>query len=149
MCWRPLKLSKNHRFSNTRQTFPFLSEHNILKDLFTTTLYLLYFIGCWPTFGVFHYAKLSSYKRERWGRLAGPSFTLKRRILTSLRCVFQILGPAFNSLLLSIKRRRQRFLLQHIFSYWIGENWMCLSILYCKGMNKINPIFHTKISVLP
>ena len=51
----------------------FLAKLNFLKDSFTTTLYLLNFIGFWPTFGLFHYAKLPSYKRVRWGRLAGPS----------------------------------------------------------------------------
>ena len=44
-----------------------------MKDSFTTTLYLLDFIGFLPTFGLFHYAKLASYKRVKCGRLAGPS----------------------------------------------------------------------------
>ena len=50
-----------------------LDKNRRLKDSFTPTLYLLNFIGFWPTFGLFHYAKLPSYKRLRWGRLAGPS----------------------------------------------------------------------------
>ena len=63
----------NRHFSNTCQRFSFLAKHNFLKDSFTTPLYLLDFNGLWPTFGLFHYAKLPSYKRVRWGRLAGPS----------------------------------------------------------------------------
>ena len=34
---------------------------DFFKDAFTTTLY----IGFGPTFGLFHYAKLPSYKRVR------------------------------------------------------------------------------------
>ena len=44
-----------------------------LIDSFNEILYLLNIIGFWPTFGLFHYAKLPSYKRVRWGRLAGTS----------------------------------------------------------------------------
>jgi hypothetical protein len=36
---------KNCRFSNTCQKFSFLAKHYFLKDFFTTTLYLLDFIG--------------------------------------------------------------------------------------------------------
>ena len=68
-------MGKNHRLSNTYQIFSFLAKLNFLKDSFNTTLYLLDFIRIWPTFGLFHYAKLPSYKRVRWGRLAGPSLT--------------------------------------------------------------------------
>ena len=67
-----MKLGKNRRFSNICQLFSFFAKLNFLKDSFTTTLYLLDFIGFWPTFGLFHYSKLPSYKRVRWGRLAGP-----------------------------------------------------------------------------
>ena len=83
---RPLKLGKNRRFSNTCQLFSVLAKHNFLKDSFTTTLYLLDFIGFWPTFGLFHYAKLPSYKRVKCGRLAGPSRTNKKNhyIMTKL-----------------------------------------------------------------
>ena len=49
-----------------------MAKHHFLKDSLTITLYLLDFIGFWPTFGLFHYTKLPSYKRVRWGRLAGP-----------------------------------------------------------------------------
>ena len=73
MQYRPLKLGKNWRFSNTCQLF-FLQ--NFLKYSFTTTLYLLDFIWFWPIFGLFYYAKFPSYKRVRWGRLAGPSHIL-------------------------------------------------------------------------
>ena len=36
-----------------------------LKDSFNTTLYLLDFIVFGPIFGLFHYAKLTSYRRVR------------------------------------------------------------------------------------
>ena len=45
--------------------FSFLAKLNFLKDSFTTALYLLDFIGFLPTFGLFHYANLPSYKRVR------------------------------------------------------------------------------------
>ena len=61
-----LKLGKkNRRFSNICKLFSFLVKPNIVKDSFTTTLYLLDFNGFLPTFGLFHYAKLPSYKRMR------------------------------------------------------------------------------------
>ena len=50
----------------------FYAKLNFLKDSFTTTLYRLDFIGFLPTVGLLHYANLLSYKRVRWGRLAGP-----------------------------------------------------------------------------
>ena len=68
--------AKNCRFSNACKLFSFLAKLNFLKDSFTTTLNLLDFIGLWPIFSLFHYAKLPSYKRVRWGRLAGPSYIL-------------------------------------------------------------------------
>ena len=40
-----------------------MEKLNFLKDSFTITLYLLDLIGFWPTFGIFHYEKLPSYKR--------------------------------------------------------------------------------------
>ena len=42
---RPLKMGKNRQFSNTCQLFSFLAKLNFLKDPFTTTLYLVDFIG--------------------------------------------------------------------------------------------------------
>ena len=67
-------LGKNRHFSSTCKLFSFfLAKLNFLKDYFTTTLYLLDFIGFGSTFGLFHYAKLPSYKRVRWGRLARRS----------------------------------------------------------------------------
>ena len=51
----------------------FLAKLNFLKDSFNATLNLLNIIEFWHTFGLFHYAKLPSYKRVSWGRLARPS----------------------------------------------------------------------------
>ena len=50
-------------FLNTFQLFSFLAKLNFLKDSFATTLYLLDFFEFSPTFGLFHYANLPSYKR--------------------------------------------------------------------------------------
>ena len=69
-----MKLGKKLPFFKYMYTiYFFLAKLNFLKDFFTTTLNLLNLIGFWPTFRLFHYAKLLSYKRVRWGRLAGPS----------------------------------------------------------------------------
>ena len=67
------------------------------KDSITATLYLLNIIGFWPTFGLFHYAKLPSYKRVRWGRLAGPS-RMASNGLESLCfiCTVHQFGPLIN-----------------------------------------------------
>ena len=69
---RPLKLGKNRRFSNTCKLLSFLAKLYFLKESFATALYQLDFIGFLPKSGFFHYANLPSYKRVRWGRLAGP-----------------------------------------------------------------------------
>ena len=53
----------------------FLAKLNFFNDSFTTKLNLLDFIGFWPTFGLFHYAKLPNHKRVRWSWLACPSHT--------------------------------------------------------------------------
>ena len=81
-----MKLGKNCHFSNPYKLFSFLAEHNFLKDSYTTALYLLDFIGLLPTFGLFHYANLTSYKRVRWGRLAGP-FPRDSKDPRTYRCI--------------------------------------------------------------
>ena len=72
-------------FFNICKRFHSLAKLNFLKDSSNPTLYLLNIIGCWPIFGQFQYAKLSSYKIVRWGQLAGPSYMLtwKSHILYS------------------------------------------------------------------
>ena len=77
---RLLKLGKKLPFSNTSQPFFSSSKNNFLTESFTTTLYLLDFIGFLPTFGLFHYAKLPSYRRVRWGWLAEPSLIHHRQL---------------------------------------------------------------------
>ena len=69
--YRTLKLGKNGRLSNTCHLLSFLAKPNYVKASFTTTLYLLDLIWFGPTFGLFHYANFPSYKRVRWGPLAG------------------------------------------------------------------------------
>ena len=49
-----MKLGKNCRFSNTHKLFSFLAKHNFLKDLYTTALYLLDFIGFYLNLVYFH-----------------------------------------------------------------------------------------------
>ena len=69
-------MGENRRFSNTCELFSFLAKLNFLKDSYNTTLYMLDLIRFSLTFGLFHYPKLSSYKRVRLGRMAGPSHIL-------------------------------------------------------------------------
>ena len=64
--WKELKF-----FLNISQIF-FFVKPDFMKNSCNTTLFLLVLLGFWSTFGLFHYAKLPRYKRERWGRLAGP-----------------------------------------------------------------------------
>ena len=45
--------------------FFFLAKLNSFEDYFNTTLYLLDLIGFWHTFGLFHLARLPSYKGVR------------------------------------------------------------------------------------
>ena len=51
-----------------------------LKIFCNTTLYLLDLIGFWNTLGIFHYAKLPSYKRVRWDRVAGFSHNRNNKL---------------------------------------------------------------------
>ena len=63
---KTVEVGGNHRFSNTCKLFYFLAKHDIFGDSCNTLLlYLLDLIWFLPTFGLFHYTKLPSFKRVR------------------------------------------------------------------------------------
>ena len=48
-------------------------QNTFFVNFLITTLYLFDLFGFGQTFGIFHFDKLLSYKRVKWGRLAGSS----------------------------------------------------------------------------
>ena len=115
-----MKLGENRRFSNTCQLFSFLAKLNFLKDSFTTTLYLLDFIGFSPTFGLFHYANLPSYKRVRGGRLAGPFHTSK--IIINIISIHSLNTQILVNILVSFGSQEQCFntIVYFRYLYFVG-----------------------------
>ena len=61
---------------NYNQRFSLLVKPNFINNFCYTALYMFDLFVFGPTFDIFHYAKLPSYKRVKCSRLAEPSNTV-------------------------------------------------------------------------
>ena len=132
-----MKLGRNLRFQIHVNYFLFWQYIIFLKILLPQhcTCYILLDFDL-------HYAKLPSYKRVRWGRLAGPS----HNYLPTLLCISDDLAPRLiQSIRCNVRNRKKS--LKQLCHGWLGMNQSRIFDTFCVSsrFDKCSLVMETSI----